>query len=180
MDSTSLGSTTIYFVYGHNSGNTISASSLQTDSVSPRSHSRRRCAQSTTIWVLMPCVSVTLGSTTFCSLFFFGSRALPLPPFSDTELHHLPHCSGPRQLKCCMGVHYPRESRISACYITGACVHIVRDSAHLRSIALGFGQQTQGTAIMSWISLTHGVSSDDGEELQGSLCVEWWKVVIGG
>jgi hypothetical protein len=36
---------------------------------------------------------------------------------------------------------------------------------HLRPIG-DFGQQTQGTAIMSWIWLTHGISSDDSEGLQ--------------
>ncbi|KAG1719439.1 uncharacterized protein EDB91DRAFT_1240601 [Suillus paluster] len=46
--------------------------------------------------------------------------------------------------------------------------------AHLRPIG-DFGQQTQGTAIMSWIWLTHGISSDDSEGLQDSLRVEWCK-----
>ncbi|KAG1764616.1 hypothetical protein EDD22DRAFT_951547 [Suillus occidentalis] len=45
---------------------------------------------------------------------------------------------------------------------------------HLRPIG-DFGQQTQGTAIMSWIWLTHGISSDDSEGLQDSLRVEWCK-----
>lgn len=36
---------------------------------------------------------------------------------------------------------------------------------HLRPIG-DFGQQTQGTAIMSWIWLTHGISPDDSEGLQ--------------
>ncbi|KAG2344958.1 hypothetical protein BDR05DRAFT_142180 [Suillus weaverae] len=35
---------------------------------------------------------------------------------------------------------------------------------HLRPIG-DFGQQTQGTAILSWIWLTHGISSDDSEGL---------------
>ncbi|KAG1737598.1 hypothetical protein EDD22DRAFT_852172 [Suillus occidentalis] len=37
--------------------------------------------------------------------------------------------------------------------------------AHLRPIG-DFGQQTQGTAIMSWIWLTQGISSDDTEGMQ--------------
>ncbi|KAG1734228.1 uncharacterized protein EDB91DRAFT_1238442 [Suillus paluster] len=37
------------------------------------------------------------------------------------------------------------------------------------------GGQTQGTAIMSWIWLTHGISSHDSEGLQDSLRVEWCK-----
>ncbi|KAG2117119.1 uncharacterized protein F5147DRAFT_742928 [Suillus discolor] len=38
-----------------------------------------------------------------------------------------------------------------------------------------FGGQTQGTAIMSWIWWTHGVSADDSAGLQDSLRVEWCK-----
>ncbi|KAG1868604.1 hypothetical protein F4604DRAFT_1881517 [Suillus subluteus] len=38
-----------------------------------------------------------------------------------------------------------------------------------------FGGQTQGTAIMSWIWLTHGVSVDDSAGLQDSLRIEWCK-----
>ncbi|KAG1855591.1 hypothetical protein F4604DRAFT_1883229 [Suillus subluteus] len=38
-----------------------------------------------------------------------------------------------------------------------------------------FGGQTQGTAIMSWIWLTHGVSVDDCAGLQDSLHIEWCK-----
>jgi hypothetical protein len=38
-----------------------------------------------------------------------------------------------------------------------------------------FGGQTQGTAIMSWIWLTHGVSANDSAGLQDALCVEWCK-----
>ncbi|KAG1889045.1 uncharacterized protein F5891DRAFT_1131886 [Suillus fuscotomentosus] len=45
---------------------------------------------------------------------------------------------------------------------------------HLRPIG-DLGQQTQGTVIMSWIWLTHGISSDDSEGLQDSLHVEWCK-----
>ncbi|KAG1809165.1 uncharacterized protein BJ212DRAFT_1302728 [Suillus subaureus] len=45
---------------------------------------------------------------------------------------------------------------------------------HLRPIG-DFRQQTQGTAIMSWIWLTHRISSDDSEGLQDSLRVEWCK-----
>ncbi|KAG1759135.1 hypothetical protein EDD22DRAFT_981161 [Suillus occidentalis] len=37
------------------------------------------------------------------------------------------------------------------------------------------GGQTQGTAIMSWIWLTHGISLHDSEGLQDSLRVEWCK-----
>ncbi|KAG2058703.1 hypothetical protein BDR06DRAFT_980165 [Suillus hirtellus] len=44
---------------------------------------------------------------------------------------------------------------------------------HLRPIR-DLGQQTQGTVIMSWIWLTHGISSDDSKGLQDSLHVEWW------
>ncbi|KAG1881536.1 hypothetical protein C8R48DRAFT_783640 [Suillus tomentosus] len=46
--------------------------------------------------------------------------------------------------------------------------------AHLRPMG-DFGGQTQGTAIMSWIWLTHGISTDDNEGLQDSLHVEWCK-----
>ncbi|KAG1797493.1 uncharacterized protein HD556DRAFT_1431147 [Suillus plorans] len=46
--------------------------------------------------------------------------------------------------------------------------------AHLRPIG-DFSQQTQGTAIMSWIWLTQGISSDDTEGMQESLRVEWCK-----
>ncbi|KAG2120428.1 uncharacterized protein F5147DRAFT_741483 [Suillus discolor] len=38
-----------------------------------------------------------------------------------------------------------------------------------------FGGQTQGTTIMSWIWLMHGVSADDSAGLQDSLHVEWCK-----
>ncbi|KAG1762145.1 hypothetical protein EDD22DRAFT_979916 [Suillus occidentalis] len=38
-----------------------------------------------------------------------------------------------------------------------------------------FGGQTQGTAIMSWIWLTHGVSANDSAGLQDALRVEWCK-----
>jgi hypothetical protein len=37
--------------------------------------------------------------------------------------------------------------------------------AHLRPMG-DFGERTQGTAIMSWIWLTHGMSTDDNEGLQ--------------
>ncbi|KAG1897935.1 uncharacterized protein F5891DRAFT_1129642 [Suillus fuscotomentosus] len=46
--------------------------------------------------------------------------------------------------------------------------------AHLRPMG-DFGGQTQGTAIMSWIWLTHGISTDDNEGLQDLLHVEWCK-----
>ncbi|KAG2149234.1 hypothetical protein DEU56DRAFT_752886 [Suillus clintonianus] len=46
--------------------------------------------------------------------------------------------------------------------------------AHLRPIG-DFGGQTQGTAIMSWIWLTHGISTNDNKGLQDSLCVELCK-----
>ncbi|KAG1792867.1 hypothetical protein EV424DRAFT_1475732 [Suillus variegatus] len=46
--------------------------------------------------------------------------------------------------------------------------------AHLRPMG-DFGGQTQGTAIMSWIWLTHGISTNDNEGLQDSLRVEWCK-----
>ncbi|KAG1727375.1 uncharacterized protein EDB91DRAFT_1086447 [Suillus paluster] len=48
--------------------------------------------------------------------------------------------------------------------------------AHLRPIG-DFGQQTQGTTIMSWIWLTQGISSDDTEGMQElvALRVEWCK-----
>ncbi|KAG2105020.1 uncharacterized protein F5147DRAFT_775339 [Suillus discolor] len=38
-----------------------------------------------------------------------------------------------------------------------------------------FTGQSQGTAIMSWIWLTYGMSDDDSEGLQDSLHIEWCK-----
>ncbi|KAG1751487.1 uncharacterized protein EDB91DRAFT_1326886 [Suillus paluster] len=37
------------------------------------------------------------------------------------------------------------------------------------------GGRTQGTAIMPWIWLTHGISADDSDGLQDSLHIEWCK-----
>ncbi|KAG1829764.1 hypothetical protein EV424DRAFT_1316410 [Suillus variegatus] len=38
-----------------------------------------------------------------------------------------------------------------------------------------FTGQSQGRTIMSWIWLTHGISNNDAESLQDTLCVEWCK-----
>ncbi|KAG2094383.1 uncharacterized protein F5147DRAFT_747814 [Suillus discolor] len=46
--------------------------------------------------------------------------------------------------------------------------------SHLRPIR-DFTGQSQGTAIMSWIWLTYGMSDDDSEGLQDSLRIEWCK-----
>ncbi|KAG2144653.1 uncharacterized protein EDB93DRAFT_1241226 [Suillus bovinus] len=46
--------------------------------------------------------------------------------------------------------------------------------AHLRPMG-DFGALTQGTDIMSWIWLTHGISADNNEGLQDSLRMEWCK-----
>ncbi|KAG2047143.1 hypothetical protein BDR06DRAFT_976975 [Suillus hirtellus] len=45
---------------------------------------------------------------------------------------------------------------------------------HLRPIG-DLGQQTQGTVIMLWIWLTHGISSGDSKGLQDSLHIKWCK-----
>ncbi|KAG1855621.1 hypothetical protein F4604DRAFT_1932269 [Suillus subluteus] len=46
--------------------------------------------------------------------------------------------------------------------------------SHLRPMG-DFTGQSQGTAIMSWIWLTYGISDDDSEGLQDLLRVEWCK-----
>ncbi|KAG1760000.1 hypothetical protein EDD22DRAFT_980836 [Suillus occidentalis] len=50
----------------------------------------------------------------------------------------------------------------------------VLKKSNLRPIG-DLGGQTQGTAIMSWIWLTHGISLHDSKGLQDSLRVEWCK-----